>query len=85
MVFAGMAFSDGGFHEAGEGGEDVDGWVDAFVIELAVDEDLAFGYVACEVGNGMGDVCPLHQQFIMDKEKDCATVVWHGENGDLGD
>lgn len=47
MVFAGVAFADGGFHKAGEGGEDVDGRVDAFVVKLAVDEDLAFGNVAC--------------------------------------
>ena len=47
MVGAGEAFAYGALHEAGEGGEDVDGGVDAFVVQLAVDEDLAFGYVAC--------------------------------------
>ena len=46
VVGAGVAFADGGFHQAGEGGEDVDGGVDALVVELAVDEDLAFGDVA---------------------------------------
>ena len=47
MVFAGVAFADGGFHQAGEGGEDVDGRVDALVVELPVNEYLAFGDVAC--------------------------------------
>lgn len=47
MVLAGVAFADGGFHEAGERGEDVDGGIDAFVVELAVDVDLAFGDIAC--------------------------------------
>ena len=47
MVFARVSFADGGFHEAGEGWEDVDGRVDAFVVELAVDKDLTFGDVAC--------------------------------------
>ena len=56
VVFARVAFADGGFHEPGEGGEDVDGGVDAFVVQLAVDEDLAFGDVACEIGDGVGDV-----------------------------
>ena len=56
MVFAGVAFADGGFHKAGEGGEDVDWGVDAFVVELAIDEDLAFGDVACQIRDGMGDV-----------------------------
>lgn len=56
VVFAGVAFADGGFHEPGEGGEHVDGGVDALVVELTVDEDLAFGDVAREIGDGMGDV-----------------------------
>ena len=47
MIFSGMAFADGGFHETGERREDIDGWVDAFVVELAVDIDLAFSDVAC--------------------------------------
>ena len=56
MVFAGVAFADGGFHEPGEGGKHVDGGVDALVVELTVDEDLAFGDVARKIGDGMGDV-----------------------------
>jgi hypothetical protein len=56
VVLAGAALADGGFHEAGEGGEDVDGRVDAFVVEGAVDEDLAFGDVAREIGDGVGNV-----------------------------
>ena len=47
MIFSGMAFADGGFHKTGERWEDIDGWVDTFVVELAVDEDLAFSDVAC--------------------------------------
>lgn len=56
MVFAGVAFADGGLHEAGEGREDVDRGVDAFVVELAVDEDLTFGNVAGQIGDGVGDI-----------------------------
>ena len=59
MVFAGVAFADGGFHKAREGGEDVDGGIDAFVVELAVDVDLAFGDIACQIGDGMGDIWRL--------------------------
>ena len=47
MIFSGMAFADSGFHETGEGWEDIDGWVYAFVVELAIDVDLAFSDVAC--------------------------------------
>lgn len=56
MIFSSEAFADGGFHETGEGGEHVDGWVDALVVKLSVDEDLALGDVACQVGNWMGDI-----------------------------
>lgn len=47
MVFTGVFLTNGGLHEAGEGGEDVDGGVDTFVVELAVNVDLAFGDIAC--------------------------------------
>ena len=59
MVFTGVAFADGGFHKTREGGEDVDWGVDAFVVELTVNEDLAFGDVAGEIGDGVGDVYVL--------------------------
>ena len=57
MIFAGMAFTNGGFHETGEGWENVDGWVDSFVVKLTVDEDLAFSDVACKIRDRMGDIC----------------------------
>ena len=57
MVFAGMTFADGGFHETREGREDVYGWVDTFVVELTVDENLSFSDVACKIGNRMCDIC----------------------------
>ena len=60
MVFARVAFANGGFHEAGEGWEDVDRGVDAFVVELAIDVNLPFGDVACQIGDGMGDVWGLY-------------------------
>lgn len=56
MVFACVAFADGRLHQTGEGGKDVDGGVDALIVELAVDENLAFGNVACQVRDGVGDV-----------------------------
>ena len=56
MVLAGMAFADGGFHETGEGWEDVDRRVDTFVVELTVDEDLAFSDVACKIRDRMCDI-----------------------------
>src|SRR5436305_10696 len=62
VVFAREAFADGGLHETGEGGEHVDGRVDAFVVELAVDEDLAFGDVTCQIGNRVCDVVVGHGQ-----------------------
>jgi hypothetical protein len=57
VVFPCAALADGGLHETGEGGQDVDGWVDTLVVELTVDEDLAFRDVTRQVGDRMCDVC----------------------------
>jgi hypothetical protein len=59
VVDAGTLCANGRLHETGQGGKYVDGWVDAFVVQLAIDENLALGDVACQVGNRMGDVCIL--------------------------
>jgi len=56
VVFAGVALADGGLHETGEGGEDVDGWVDTTVVKRAVDEDLTFGNVSSQVRDRMCDI-----------------------------
>lgn len=58
-----MAFTDGGFHEARERGKDVDRGVDAFVVELAVDEDLAFSDVTRQVGDRMSDIWKSSQMM----------------------
>ena len=52
---------NGFLHETGERGEDVDRRVDLLVVELPVDEDLSFGDVACQIGNGMGDIVVLNR------------------------
>ena len=57
MIFARVAFTNRGFHKTREGWENVDGWVDTFVVELTVDEDLPFGDVACKIRNRMCDIC----------------------------
>lgn len=87
MVFARVALTDGGFHETRERGEDVDGRVDALVVQLAVDEDLALGDVAGQIGNGVGDVWVEMLVFL---RVSCVwtrrrTIVRHGQNGNLGD
>jgi len=69
VVLASMAFADGGLHETGKGREDVDRWVDTFVVELTVDEDLAFSDVACEIGNGVGNVWRFISTLLPTKQK----------------
>lgn len=56
MVLTGVAFANGGFHKTRERGKDIDRWVNTFVVELTVNEDLAFGDVPCQVWNGMCDI-----------------------------
>lgn len=52
---------NGFLHETREGGEDVNRRVDLLVVELSVDEDLTFGDVAGQIGNGMGDIVVLNR------------------------
>ena len=67
-----MALADGRFHKTGEGGEDVDRWVDTFIMELTVDEDLAFCDVASKIGNRMGDIC---RQKSASCEKEALSAI----------
>lgn len=57
MIFS--IFLDGFLHESGKGGQDVDGGVDLFVVELPVDEDLSLSDVASKIWDGMGDIVIL--------------------------
>ena len=52
--------SDSGLHESGEGGEDVDWWVNLSVVQVTVNEDLTLGNVPSQVGDGMGDIIVGH-------------------------
>ena len=67
MVPACHAVTNGRLHQTGEGGQDVDGWVDLPVVQLSVHVDLSLGDVASEIGNGVGDVCVVEtsQQYII--------------------
>lgn len=56
VIATGAALADGGLHETGQGGEDVDWWVDTLVVKLTVDEDLALGNVTSKIGDGVGDI-----------------------------
>ena len=71
MVFAGIALTNGGLHETGERGEDVDGWVDTTVVEGAVDEDLTFGDVASQVRYGMCDIWSMLVCALFDCDEAC--------------
>ncbi len=52
-------FLDGFLHETGKRGQDVDWWIDLFVVELPIDENLSLCDVASEIGDGMRDVIVL--------------------------
>lgn len=53
---------DGFLHQPGQRGKHVYWGVDLFVMELSVDEDLALGDVAGQIGDWMGDVVVGHRQ-----------------------
>ena len=52
-------FLNGFLHETGEGRQHVDGRIDLLVVELPVDEDLAFSDIASEIGYGVSDIVVL--------------------------
>ena len=52
-------FLDGFLHETGKRGQDVDWWIDLFVVQLPIDENLSLCDVASEIGDGMRDVIVL--------------------------
>lgn len=62
VVHSSKALADSALHETREGREHVDWWVDLSVVQLAINEDLALGDVASQVGDGMGDIIIGHGQ-----------------------
>ena len=49
-------------HQPGQGRQNIDGGVDLAILQLPVHVDLALGDVACQVGDGVGDVVVGHGQ-----------------------
>lgn len=52
--------------------------VDLLVVQLAVDEDLAFGDVARQVGDGVGDVCARKLARISSTSTDGRSMPFAG-------
>ena len=83
MVFPGVTFTDSRFHQTGKRWEHVDRRVDALVIQLPIDEDLAFCDVAGKIGDGVGNVWSCLSILVRALGSSDLTVVGHCENGDL--
>ena len=62
MILPGHSLADGGLHQPGERGEDVDGRIDLSVVELPVHVYLALGNVPCQIRDGMSDIIVGHGQ-----------------------
>jgi hypothetical protein len=58
----GASASDAGVHQAREGREHVNRREDPAAVQLAAEHHLAFGDVAGEVGDGVGDVVVRHRK-----------------------
>ena len=56
MYLARELLADGALHQPRERRQDVDGRVYLPVVQLSVDEDLAFGDVARQVRDRVGDI-----------------------------
>ena len=64
MIVTSTTFANGGLHQTGERGKDVDRRVDALVVQLTVDEDLALSDVSCQIGNWMCNICTKLLVFV---------------------
>ena len=83
MVFPSVTFTDGRFHKTRKRWKHVDRWVDALVIQLPINENLAFGDVACKIRDR---VCNVWKSLLMMARALSGidlTIVGHRENGNL--
>ena len=60
MVVPGVALADAVLHQTGKAGQHRNGGIDAHKIQAAVQDDLALGDVAGEIGDRVGDVVVGH-------------------------
>ena len=69
MILARVALTDGRLHQTGQRRQDVDRRADTLVVQLSVNEDLTLGDVTGQIGDGMGDVCPIlvPRTYLMDE------------------
>ena len=82
MVFPGVTFTDSRFHQTGKRWEHVDRRVDALVVQLPINENLAFCDVTCKVGDGVGNVWRCVSKLAREAGSSDLTVVRHCEDGD---
>ena len=60
MIFPGKAFADTVFHKTGEGWQDVNGRIDALLMQGTIQYDLPLCNVAGQVRDGMGNIIAGH-------------------------
>ena len=56
VILSGKLFSDSRLHKSRERGQDVDRGINLPVVELTIDEDLAFCDITSQVRNRMSDI-----------------------------
>lgn len=60
MVHSGHALANGRLHESTQRWQHVDGGIDLSVVQVSVNENLTLCDIACQIGNGMGDIIIGH-------------------------
>ena len=84
MVFPSVAFTDSRFHETRKRWKHVDRRVNALVIQLPINEDLALGNVACKIRDRVCNVWKRSLTILRALIGINLTIVRHCENGNLG-
>jgi hypothetical protein len=56
VILSGELLSDSRLHKSRKGWQDVDGRVDLLVVELTINEDLAFCDITSQIRDRVGDI-----------------------------
>ena len=56
VILSCHAFTDSRLHKTGKRWQDINWWVNLTVVKLTINENLTFGNVTSQIGNGVSDI-----------------------------
>ena len=78
-----MTLTDSRFHETRKRWKHINRRVDTLVVQLPINENLAFGDVACKIWDRVCNVWNSSLMMVRELRASDFTIVGHGENRNL--